>query len=98
MLWLCGPIRLVDGTLLENKIKGLKELISLFFIFSILFHFRQTPDDNNITVLSKGSSKGFTATIPIGGHWAPSSIVGDKALVFILIFLTLYYVYILMLV
>jgi hypothetical protein len=31
-------------------------------------------------VLSKGNSKGFTAVIPRGGHWAPSSTVGDKAL------------------
>ena len=39
-----------------------------------------TPLDNNITVLSKGNSKGLMASIPIGGHWAPNSIVGDKAL------------------
>ena len=38
------------------------------------------PLDNNITVLSKGNSKGLTGSIPIGGHWAPSSIVGVKAL------------------
>jgi len=43
------------------------------------FYFRQTPDDNNITVLSKGNSKGLIASIPIGGHWAPNSTVGDKA-------------------
>ena len=39
-----------------------------------------TPDDNKITVLSKGNSKGLIASIPIGGHWAPNSTVGDKAL------------------
>jgi len=39
-----------------------------------------TPDDNKITVLSKGNSKGLMASIPIGGHWAPNSTVGDKAL------------------
>ena len=39
-----------------------------------------TPDDNNITVLSKGYSKGLIASIPIGGHWAPNSTVGDNAL------------------
>ena len=32
------------------------------------------------TVLSKGNSKGLTGSIPIGGHWAPNSIVGVKAL------------------
>jgi len=39
-----------------------------------------TPDDNKITVLSNGNSKGLIASIPIGGHWAPNSTVGDKAL------------------
>jgi hypothetical protein len=31
-------------------------------------------------VFNKGNSKGFIASIPIGGHWAPNSTVGDKAL------------------
>jgi len=31
-------------------------------------------------VLSIGNSKGLTASIPVGGHWAPKSIVGDSAL------------------
>ena len=31
-------------------------------------------------MFSKGNSKGLTASIPLGGHWAPSSTVGDKAL------------------
>jgi len=39
-----------------------------------------TPDDNKITVFNKGNSKGFIESIPIGGHFAPNSIVGDKAL------------------
>jgi len=39
-----------------------------------------TPDDNSNTVFNKGNSKGLIASIPIGGHWAPNSIVGDKAL------------------
>lgn len=39
-----------------------------------------TPLDNSSTVLSRGNSKGSTASIPIGGHCAPSSTVGDKAL------------------
>ena len=30
------------------------------------------PLDNKSTVLSNGSSKGFTGSIPIGGHWAPN--------------------------
>ena len=38
------------------------------------------PLDNNITVLSKGNSKGLTGSIPIGGHWAPNSTVGVRAL------------------
>jgi hypothetical protein len=31
-------------------------------------------------VFNKGNSKGFIELIPKGGHFAPSSIVGDKAL------------------
>jgi hypothetical protein len=30
--------------------------------------------------LNKGNSKGFIASIPIGGHIAPNSTVGAKAL------------------
>lgn len=39
-----------------------------------------TPDDNNRTVFNKGNSKGLIASIPIGGHCAPSSTAGDNAL------------------
>jgi len=39
-----------------------------------------TPDDNKIIVLSKGSSNGFIALIPIGGQWAPNTTVGDNEL------------------
>ena len=39
-----------------------------------------TPEDNKITVFNNGNSKGFIESIPIGGHFAPNSIVGDKAL------------------
>jgi len=38
------------------------------------------PLDKSITVLRSGSSKGFTGSIPIGGHWAPNSTVGVNAL------------------
>ena len=31
-------------------------------------------------VLSKGNSNGLMASMPKGGHFAPSSMVGDKAL------------------
>ena len=31
-------------------------------------------------MFNKGNSKGFTGSIPIGGHWAPNSTVGVKAL------------------
>jgi hypothetical protein len=39
-----------------------------------------TPEDNKITVFNKGSSKGLIESIPKGGHLAPNSTVGDKAL------------------
>ena len=38
------------------------------------------PDANKITVLANGNSKGSIASIPIGGHIAPNSIVGESAL------------------
>ena len=39
-----------------------------------------TPEDNNITVLRRGNSNGFTGSNPIGGHWAPSSMAGVNEL------------------
>jgi len=39
-----------------------------------------TPDDNKITVFNNGNSKGLIASIPIGGHIAPNSTVGERAL------------------
>lgn len=38
------------------------------------------PEDSNKTVLSSGNSKGLTDSIPSGGHCAPISTAGDKAL------------------
>lgn len=38
------------------------------------------PDESNRTVLRRGNSKGLTESIPLGGHWAPISTGGDKAL------------------
>jgi hypothetical protein len=63
-------IRLVDNILLELKGKTSKLTFFIFFInkLKILFHFRQTPDDNNIIVFNKGNSNGLIPFIPIGGH------------------------------
>ena len=41
-------------------------------------HVSVAPDDNKITVLSKGISNGLRIDIPLGGHTAPNSTVGDK--------------------
>jgi len=38
------------------------------------------PEDSNRAVFSKGNSKGFTESIPLGGHCAPISTGGDSAL------------------
>jgi len=38
------------------------------------------PLDSKITVFTKGNSKGFTGSIPKGGHCPPNSTVGVKAL------------------
>ena len=43
-------------------------------------HVTVAPLDSNRTVFSKGSSKGFTGSIPTGGHCAPNSTVGVSAL------------------
>jgi hypothetical protein len=47
---------------------------------SLYFRHVCLPDASNIIVLSKGNSKAFIASIPIGGHCAPNSTVGDNAL------------------
>lgn len=47
-----------------------------------------------LTVFNKGSSNGLIALIPRGGHWAPSSTVGDNALVNHFILTTNYIFYI----
>ena len=31
-------------------------------------------------VFNKGNSKGLIGSIPLGGQWAPNSIIGDNAL------------------
>jgi hypothetical protein len=70
------------------KIKANKTVATIPYKVPLLFpcikewwaYVTVTPLDNNIIVLSKGNSKGFIASIPIGGHWAPNSTVGDKAL------------------
>ena len=56
------------------------QIVVKFFLFTEFSHFRQTPDDSNNTVFNKGNSKGLIACIPIGGHCAPNSILGDNAL------------------
>lgn len=38
------------------------------------------PDANKITVFANGNSKGSIASTPIGGHIAPNSTVGERAL------------------
>ena len=38
------------------------------------------PEDNNIAVFNKGTSKGFKAFIPTGGHTEPIEISGPKEL------------------
>jgi hypothetical protein len=38
------------------------------------------PDESNKTVFKRGNSKGFTESIPLGGHCAPISTGGERAL------------------
>jgi hypothetical protein len=38
------------------------------------------PEESKITVFISGSSNGSIASIPIGGHIAPNSTAGERAL------------------
>ena len=38
------------------------------------------PEVSKIKVFIRGTPKGLNLLIPIGGHWQPSSILGDKLL------------------
>ena len=42
-------------------------------------HVIVAPEDNRIEVLSKGTSNGLIAEIPLGGHTDPTSTLGLKA-------------------
>jgi hypothetical protein len=37
---------------------------------------KEAPEVNNIKVLAKGTSQGFNASIPLGGHIEPNSTLG----------------------
>jgi len=43
-------------------------------------HVTVAPEDNSIAVFNNGTSNGFNAWIPIGGHTAPKWISGPNAL------------------
>jgi len=51
-----------------------KPLINPWWVYVIV-----TPDCKSIKVLINGVSKGFKGFIPLGGHWHPIAIEGDKA-------------------
>jgi hypothetical protein len=60
-------------------IKG--TIILVFVSLAIRFWWHQVneaPEDNNIKVLAKGTSQGFSASKPLGGHNEPNSILGDN--------------------
>lgn len=41
-------------------------------------HVTVTPEANKTAVFNRGTSKGFKAWIPFGGHWLPSSGAGAR--------------------
>lgn len=41
-------------------------------------HVTVAPDESRTAVLSRGTSRGFSGVIPVGGHSAPSSGVGTR--------------------
>ena len=38
------------------------------------------PEDRRMIVFSKGTENGLKGWIPTGGHWAPTSTLGDRLL------------------
>lgn len=48
-------------------------------IIALCDHVTVAPDDNSIAVFNNGTSNGFNAVIPAGGHTDPISTVGANA-------------------
>lgn len=48
------------------------------FIMAWCDQVTEAPDDKRTAVFSRGTSNGFKALIPIGGHTAPISTVGPN--------------------
>ena len=77
----CNPVNMVANIIVYNK--PYKALPLFPLIKKWCPYVTVNPEASRITVLIKGSSKGSIASIPRGGHIAPNSTAGDKALVYI---------------
>lgn len=71
----------------EKIIPNLIVKNNLIFLSFILFliklkwdHVIENPDEIKIIVLRRGISKGLNKIIPLGGHMAPISILGERAI------------------
>lgn len=66
-----------------NKIVKAKELFLSPISPTIIEWWHQvtlTPEESKMIVLSRGTLNGLKACTPIGGHWAPSSTLGESLL------------------
>jgi hypothetical protein len=74
----CNAVNIVANTTVYNR--PYSALLLLAFIKKWCPYVTVNPEESKITVLINGSSKGSIASIPIGGHIAPSSTAGERAL------------------
>jgi hypothetical protein len=74
----CNPVKIVANITVYNK--PYKALLLFPFIKKWCAYVTVNPEESKITVFINGSSKGSIASIPIGGHIAPNSTAGERAL------------------
>jgi hypothetical protein len=74
----CNAVNIVANITVYNK--PYRALLLLPFIKKWCPYVTVNPEESKITVFINGSSKGSSASIPIGGHIAPNSTAGESAL------------------
>jgi hypothetical protein len=74
----CNAVKIVANIIVYNK--PYKALPLFPLIKKWCAYVTVNPEANKSTVFINGSSKGSIASIPIGGHIAPNSTAGDRAL------------------
>ena len=74
----CKPVKIVANIIVYNK--PYKALPLFPLIKKWCAYVTVNPEASKRTVLINGNSKGSIDSIPIGGHIAPNSTVGESAL------------------